>query len=112
MYNNKKCIWPHQFIKMISEGSCDIEDWIKNYVEISAFHLRNKVYFKIYSNINFILINNFTAFIVFLLNKCSLHEQKYDQIWYSLKTGKTLASHFISILTPSDLNYVPSFRKM
>ncbi len=32
MYNNKKLTWPHQFIKIISEGSCDIEGWIKNYV--------------------------------------------------------------------------------
>jgi len=31
---------------MISEGSCDTEDW-SNDSEISALHLRNKFHFKI-----------------------------------------------------------------
>ncbi len=32
---------------MISEGSCDIEDW-SNDDENSALHHRNKFYFKVY----------------------------------------------------------------
>ncbi len=32
-------------IRMISEGSCDIEDW-SNDAENSALHHRNKLYFK------------------------------------------------------------------
>ncbi len=36
---------------MISEGSCDTEDW-SNDAENSAFHLRNKLYFKTYYNKN------------------------------------------------------------
>jgi len=35
---------------MISEGSCDTEEW-SNDAENSAFHHRNKLHFKIYSNI-------------------------------------------------------------
>jgi len=34
---------------MISEGSCDTEDW-SNDAEISALHHRNKLHFKICSN--------------------------------------------------------------
>ncbi len=34
---------------MISEGSCDTEDW-SNDAENSALHHRNKLYFKIYYN--------------------------------------------------------------
>ncbi len=35
---------------MISEGSCDTEDW-SNDAENSALHDRNKLYYKVYSNI-------------------------------------------------------------
>jgi len=34
---------------MISEGSCDTEDW-SNDAENSALHCRNKLYSKIYYN--------------------------------------------------------------
>ncbi len=44
--NNQKCFL---HIRMISEGSCDTEDW-SNDVENSALHHRNKLYFKIYSH--------------------------------------------------------------
>ncbi len=40
---------PNQPIKMISEGSCDIEDW-SNDAENSALHNRNKLHFKMHSN--------------------------------------------------------------
>ncbi len=40
---------PNQPIKMISEGSCDIEDW-SNDAENSALHHRNKLHFKMHSN--------------------------------------------------------------
>ncbi len=35
--------------RMISEGSCDTEDW-SNDAENSALRRRNKLHFKIYSN--------------------------------------------------------------
>ncbi len=38
-----------QHIRMISEGSCDTEDW-SNDAENSALHHRNKLHFKIYSD--------------------------------------------------------------
>ncbi len=40
---------PNQYIIMISEGSCDSEDW-SNDAENSALHHRNKLHFKIHSN--------------------------------------------------------------
>ncbi len=39
----------NQHIKMISEGSCDTEDWC-NGAENSALHHRNKLHLKIYLN--------------------------------------------------------------
>ncbi len=39
---------PNQPIKIISEGSCDIEDW-SNDAENSALHHRNKLHFKMHS---------------------------------------------------------------
>ncbi len=41
----------NQHIRMISEGSCDTEDW-SNDAENSAAHHRNKLSFKIYYNRN------------------------------------------------------------
>ncbi len=47
--NNKTVSWAaNQHIKMISEGSCDTEDW-SNDVENLTYH-RNKLHFKIYLN--------------------------------------------------------------
>ncbi len=55
---------------MISEGSCDTEDW-SNDAENSALHHRNKLYFTIYSHRNSYLIviifHNTTVFTVFLI---------------------------------------------
>ncbi len=42
---------PNQHIRMISEGSCDTEDWSNN-AENTALHHRNKLHFKMYSNEN------------------------------------------------------------
>ncbi len=57
---------------MISDGSCDIEDW-RNYSENSALHHRNKLYFVIYSNrkqLFFIVIifHNINVFTVYQIN--------------------------------------------
>ncbi len=38
----------NQHIRMITEGSCDTEDW-SNDAENSALHHRKKIHFKIYS---------------------------------------------------------------
>ncbi len=40
----------NQYIKIISEGSCNTEDW-RMPAENSALITENKLYFKIYSNI-------------------------------------------------------------
>ncbi len=48
--NNQKMYitWAaNQYIRMISEGSCDTEDW-SNDAENSALHHSNKLHFKIY----------------------------------------------------------------
>ncbi len=56
---------------MISEGSCDTEDW-RNDAENSALHHRNKLLFKIYSKRKelfeiVIIFHNITVFTVFLM---------------------------------------------
>ncbi len=48
---------PNQHIRMISEGSCDAEDW-GNDAENSALHHRNKLQFTIYSHKKGILYCN------------------------------------------------------
>ncbi len=45
----------NQHIRMISEGSCDTEDW-SNDAENTALHHRNKLHFKIYYDIKLIYI--------------------------------------------------------
>ncbi len=55
-----------EHIRMISEGSCDTEDW-SNDAENSAAHHRNKLHFTIYSNRKKIF-HNFTVFTVFWIN--------------------------------------------
>jgi len=45
--DNNKRLFPNQHIRVISEGSCDTEDW-SNDAENSALHHRNKLHFKIY----------------------------------------------------------------
>ncbi len=67
----------NQHIRMISEGSCDTEDW-SNDAENSALHHRNKLYFKYIQIENTFLIiiifHNITAFLYFQLNKCRFGE--------------------------------------
>ncbi len=47
---NKNMIIKHQLSnRMISEGSCDTEDW-SNDAEISASHFRRILHFKIHQN--------------------------------------------------------------
>ncbi len=55
---------------MISEGSCDTEDW-RNDAENSALLHRNKWYFKVYLNRKPVLeiairVHNITVFYVFV----------------------------------------------
>ncbi len=62
---------PSQHIRMISEGSCDTEDW-SNDAENSAVHHRNKLHFKIYSNRKqlfkiVIIFHNIAVFTVFFI---------------------------------------------
>ncbi len=44
--NSNKCFLSSKSIRMISEGSCDTEDW-SNDAENSALRHRNKWHFKI-----------------------------------------------------------------
>ncbi len=89
--NNKKCnLSTKSHVIMISEGSCDTENW-RNDAECSALHHRNKLHCSIYSNRIYIYItvllnsNNICTILMFLLcvwsNKCSLGEYQM-----SLKT--------------------------
>ncbi len=61
----------NQHIRMISEGSCDTEDW-SNDAENTALHHKNKLHLKIYSNRNC----NFKCLLYFWSHKCSLGEHK------------------------------------
>ncbi len=57
--NNQKCFLSSKsvgYMRMISEGSCDTEDW-SNDAENSALHHRNKLHFKIYANRKNIFLN-------------------------------------------------------
>ncbi len=54
----------NQHIRMISEGSCDPEDW-SNDAENSALHHRNKIHFKIFSNSKQLFHNN-TLFFLYI----------------------------------------------
>ncbi len=58
MYANEYTFWGgesfpdliiNQYVRMISEQSCDNEDW-NNDVQNSALHHRNTLYFKVYYN--------------------------------------------------------------
>ncbi len=63
---------------MISEGSCDPEDW-SNYAENSALHHINKWYsiLKKETNIrNCNKISQYNFFLYFWLNKYNIDEQK------------------------------------
>ncbi len=70
--HERKCITAaNQNIRMISEGSCDTEDW-SNDAENSALHHRNILHFKIYYNRKWflyilIIFHNITVFTIFLV---------------------------------------------
>ncbi len=71
---------PNQHIRMISEESCDTEDW-SNDAENSALHHRNELHFTIYSNrkqlFKIVIIFHILCFSqYFSSNKCSLGEHK------------------------------------
>jgi len=51
----------NQNIQMISEGSCDTEDWSNN-AENSALHHRNKLHFKIYLDNTVIFFTLFSLY--------------------------------------------------
>ncbi len=83
---------PNQHIRMISEASCDTEDW-SNDAENSALITEINYSLKYIHNENSIIaiiFHSSTVFTVFLINKCSLGEQKrllkktwqtWDKIW-------------------------------
>ncbi len=57
----------NQYIRMISEESCDTEDW-SNDAENPVLHNRNQLYFKIYQNKKVILNwGNILQYCCFLL---------------------------------------------
>ncbi len=76
----------NQYIRMISEGSCDTEDWSN--AENSALLYRNTLYFKIYKNrkpiLEIAIAKEFTIILLFFCfssvfwsNKYSLDEHKW-----------------------------------
>ncbi len=72
---------PNQHIRMISEGSCDTEDW-SNDAENSALHHRNKLHLTLYYTIenSCFKLQSFFTILLYLLhfwsNTCSLDEHK------------------------------------
>ncbi len=56
----------NQYSRMISEWSCDTDDW-SNDAENSALNHRNKLHFKIYSNSkqSFWILYNITGLLYF-----------------------------------------------
>jgi len=60
-------------IRVISEGSCDTEDWSND-----AGHHRNKLHFTVYSHREQMIYTRiiFHIFTVFFIKSCSLGEQK------------------------------------
>ncbi len=68
-YNiNNVCWAANQHIVMISEGSCDTEDW-SNDAENSAAHHKYKLHFTIYSNRKQLFKIVIYLFTVFIFNK-------------------------------------------
>ncbi len=62
--NNNKCfLASNQHIRMVSEGSCDTEDWSND-----AENHRNELHFTIYSNRK-IIFHNITVFAVVLIKQ-------------------------------------------
>ncbi len=90
----------NQHIRMISEESCDTEDW-SNDAENSALHYKNKLHLKKYSTRKqifqiVILFHNIKIFLLhFWYNKCSLGELKklyFKNITKNLTEPKLLNS--------------------
>ncbi len=74
--SSKKRFWAaNRHIRMISEGSCDTEDW-SNDAENSVLHHRNKLHFTIYSTI--LTIHTVVAFTLFFnqINAASVRLKK------------------------------------
>ncbi len=60
----------NQHIRLISEGSCDNDDW--DDAENSSLHHRNKLYFKIIKyniSLSNIFLNNISKYYSFYINK-------------------------------------------
>ncbi len=65
----------NHYIRIISEGSCNIKD-MSNDAENSALHHRNTLHFKMYYNRKqlfkmVIIFNNATGFTLFMLFNCA-----------------------------------------
>ncbi len=88
------CWAANQYIRMISERSCDTTDW-SNDAENSALHHSNKYNFKfvLKQKTTFLIVrifHNFIVFIYFWSNKCSLSENKtlLSKTWINLTVPK------------------------
>jgi len=66
----------NQHISMISEGSCDTEDWSNEDFENAALHHRNKLYIKIYYNRKQLskIIFHFTVFCSLFMLTVSVNQ--------------------------------------
>jgi len=53
---------------MISEGSCDTEDWSNDAKKFSFEHIRNKLHFTIENS--YFNIHNITVFLITLTQPC------------------------------------------
>ncbi len=88
----------NQNIRMISEGSCDTEDWSNDNVKNLVLHHRNKSHFTIYLNRKllfkiFTIFYNIALFIVFFKsNKYSLGKHKNRFLIFFLQTSNLNSS--------------------
>ncbi len=75
---------------MISEGSCDTEDWIID-AENSALHHRNKLHFKIYYNrkqLYYIKIISYSFTDFYQINVALMSKRDFFQDFFGVLTLK------------------------
>jgi len=89
----------NQHIRVISEGSCDTEDF-SNDAENSALHHRNKLHFKYIKTENrftffTIFINITVVYCIFLSNKCNVEEHRLPvpSLWRVMISSLKLLDH-------------------
>ncbi len=117
-------LYANQHIRMISDRSCDTEDWSNWDSEKLALHHRNKLQFKIYQHINksslgehmrliskalkvlcyvvLAVFNLFCYFFLIWLYAITFPSWEYGVKYYPLMKGISAASSMVEIFTFDD----------